>query len=107
MKRLLILSLATLVLSAGCTRAPSDAPRDAVAPTTAESLAGPSAKPAAKSAVGSVSMPPPDAATPEAWLNRIRELRAAGRGAEAAQSLVRFRARYPDFALPDDLLDLK
>jgi len=39
MKRFLILSLATLALSAGCTRAPSDAPRDAVAPTAAESQA--------------------------------------------------------------------
>lgn len=69
----------------------------------ADSLAGP----AAKSAVGSVSLPPVDAATPEAWLMQIRELRAAGRGTEAAQSLARFRARYPDFVLPDDLLKLK
>ena len=48
-----------------------------------------------------------DAATPEAWLKQIRELRASGRVAEAAQSLARFRARYPDFVLPDDLLNLK
>ena len=48
-----------------------------------------------------------DAATPEAWLKQIRELRAAGRSAEAAQSLARFRVRYPDFVLPDDLLNLK
>jgi hypothetical protein len=73
----------------------------------AESLAGSSAKPAAKSAVGSISQPPPDAPTAEAWLKHIRELRTAGRGAEAAQSLARFRARYPDFALPEDLLDLR
>ncbi len=76
--------------------------------TAAESLAVPAAKPVeAKSAVGSVSQAPPDAATPQAWLQQIRELRAAGRDAEAAQSLARFRARYPDFALPDDLLKLK
>jgi hypothetical protein len=73
----------------------------------ADSLAGPSAKSAAKSVVGSVALPPPDAATPEAWLKQVRELRVAGRDAEAAQSLARFRARYPDFALPDDLLKLK
>jgi hypothetical protein len=73
----------------------------------ADSLAGPSANPAAKSAVGSVSLPPPDAATPEAWLKQIRELRTAGRSPEAAQSLVRFRARYPDFVVPEDLLKLK
>ena len=77
--------------------------------TAADSLAGPAARsvadPAAKSAVGSVFLPPPDAATPEAWFTKIRELRAAGRGAEAAQSLGRFRARYPDFVLPNDLLN--
>ncbi len=79
--------------------------------TAADSLAGPSANsvanPAAKSVVGSVALPPADAATPEAWLKQIRELRAAGRSAEAAQSLIRFRARYPDFALPEDLLQIQ
>ena len=48
-----------------------------------------------------------DAATPEAWLDQIRKLRAAGRTAEAAQSLERFRKRYPNVALPDDLLGVK
>jgi hypothetical protein len=75
--------------------------RDANAATGAVS------SPAAKSAVGSVALPPPDAATPEAWLKQVRDLRAAGRSAEAAQSLARFRARYPDFVLPDDLLNVK
>lgn len=44
-----------------------------------------------------------DAATPEAWLKHVRELQASGRSTEAAQSLTRLRARYPDFVLPDDL----
>lgn len=48
-----------------------------------------------------------DGATIDAWLQQIRELRAAGRGTEAAQSLARFRARYPDFVLPADLLERK
>lgn len=61
--------------------------------------AGPSAK--------SLAAPAVDAATPEAWLTHIRELRAAGRSAEAAQSLDRFRARYPDLVLPDDLINAK
>ena len=47
-----------------------------------------------------------DLATPEAWLDQIRKLRASGRAAEAAQSLERFRKRYPDMALPDDLLEV-
>lgn len=83
--------------------------------TGADSLSGPSANPvansvtsaAAKSVAGSLALPPPDAATPDAWLKQIRELRAAGRGAEAAQSLARFRVRYPDFVLQDDLLNPK
>ncbi len=44
-----------------------------------------------------------DADSPEAWLQRIRDLRTAGRDAEAVQSLARFRQRYPDFPLPADL----
>ena len=48
-----------------------------------------------------------DGATPEAWLKHIRELQSAGRNAEAAQSLARFRVRYPDHVLPADLLHLK
>jgi hypothetical protein len=48
-----------------------------------------------------------DVLAPEAWLQQIRELRAAGRNAEAIQSLARFRGRYPDFVLPDDLANLK
>jgi hypothetical protein len=48
-----------------------------------------------------------EVATPQAWLKQIRDLRTAGREAEAAQSLARFRVRYPDFVLPDDLNVLK
>lgn len=63
----------------------------------------------AGSEAAAVSAPPAapaaDAATPAAWLQQIRELRAAGRGGEAAQSLARFRARYPGFVLPADLAD--
>jgi hypothetical protein len=44
-----------------------------------------------------------DAATPAAWVEHIRALRAEGRTQEAAQSLARLRLRYPDFVLPDDL----
>lgn len=72
--------------------------------TAADVPARPSATSAAKSVVA--AQPAADPATPEAWLKHIRELRAAGRSAEAAQSLARFRARYPDLVLPDDLVNL-
>jgi hypothetical protein len=48
-----------------------------------------------------------DAATPQEWLERIRKLRAAGRNAEATQSLERFRKRFPNLALPDDLREME
>ncbi len=73
----------------------------------ADALAKPAANVSAKSIAAPVAQPAADAATPEAWLKHIRELRSAGRSAEAAQSLARFRARYPDLVLPDDLLNLK
>lgn len=71
--------------------------------TAADSLAAPAANSATKSAAA----PAVDGPSPEAWLRQVRELLAAGRSTEAAQSLARFRARYPDFVLPDDLLKLK
>lgn len=65
---------------------------------------------ASNEAAGAVSSAPAakaqaerEAVSPEAWLQRIRELRSAGREAEAAQSLARFRQRYPDFPLPADM----
>lgn len=69
--------------------------------------ARPGTNASSESAADSLALPSPDAATPEAWLKQIRELRAAGRSAEAALSLARFRVHYPDFTLPDDLLNLK
>ncbi len=43
---------------------------------------------------------------PEKWLERIVELRRAGRLDEAKASLAEFRKRYPDYRLPDALRDL-
>ncbi len=40
---------------------------------------------------------------PEAWLERIVELRKTGELEEAARSLERFRRRYPDYPLPPEL----
>ena len=73
----------------------------------ADALAKPSASLTAKSVAAAVAQPAADPATPDAWLKQIRELLAAGRRAEAAQDLARFRARYPDLVLPHDLLNLK
>ncbi len=99
-------------------RAEKDEPRERRDASAAmESAAGPAralGKLEAKSlgasgatAADAIAQAAADAATPEAWLKQIRELHAAGRSTEAAQSLARFRARYPGFVLPDDLLKLK
>lgn len=77
-----------------------DAAVPAPAQALRESSAG-AARPAAKAAASA------DVAGPEAWLARIRELKAAGRVAEAAQSLARLRERYPGVAIPADLADLE
>ncbi|WP_152540924.1 hypothetical protein [Luteimonas huabeiensis] len=53
--------------------------------------------------------PPATADSPEvhrAWLQRIRELRDAGRLREARESLAEWRNRYPWLAVPDDLKPL-
>lgn len=39
----------------------------------------------------------------DAWLERIRALRRAGKSDEAEQSLLEFRQHHPDIALPEDL----
>jgi hypothetical protein len=69
----------------------------------ARSGAGNEAAGALSSAPAAKVLTERDAVAPEGWLQRIRDLRAAGRDAEAVQSLARFRQRYPDFPLPADL----
>jgi hypothetical protein len=78
-------------------------------PTQAEGDAGFDAAAAANAASGDEppeDVPPATADAPavrEAWLQRIRELLAEGRGEDARASLKEFLHRYPDARLPDDL----
>jgi hypothetical protein len=41
---------------------------------------------------------------PDEWLRRIIELRRAGRNAQADDELARFRAAFPNFAVPAEAL---
>ena len=43
--------------------------------------------------------------SPEAWLDDINELRKTGKLDAAKQSLKAFKARYPDYTLPKELLE--
>ncbi|HEX9185094.1 MAG TPA: hypothetical protein VF876_17710 [Burkholderiales bacterium] len=49
------------------------------------------------------SAKPAEPATPEAWLERIAELKKQGREREAQESLAEFKKRYPDHKIPEAL----
>lgn len=63
------------------------------------------ARPAERSASGTAPSPAAVGAafeqSPQEWLEHIARLRAEGRGAEADESLARFRRRYPDYRIPE------
>jgi hypothetical protein len=42
--------------------------------------------------------------TPERWLERIVELRKAGKKEQAEKELAEFRKRYPDYKLPENVV---
>ncbi|MCX7891883.1 MAG: hypothetical protein N2544_05885 [Burkholderiales bacterium] len=85
--------------------APRTAPAPSVTPAAPPAAARDAALPAQREQAA------PDAAreqgaalaTPEAYVERIRELRRAGRDAEARALLEELRRRFPAFALPEDL----
>jgi hypothetical protein len=41
--------------------------------------------------------------TPEKKLERIEELRKAGRDADADEAIARFRREHPDYRIPEDV----
>ena len=51
----------------------------------------------------SAGSPQDDATTPEAWLKQIRDLHDANKLDDARASAKRFKARYPEWRVPDDL----
>jgi hypothetical protein len=44
-----------------------------------------------------------DARSPQAWIEDIRKLVKEGRSEEAGQEISKFKKRYPDYVLPEDL----
>jgi hypothetical protein len=91
--------------------AETTAARDSVAADAARSAPASAAAPAAVGAVAEsrVRAAAPVAKlsqaplTPEAWLERIAELRKQNRMREAEESLAEFRKRYPDYKIPEAL----
>ena len=69
------------------------------APSAAQDAAPPSlAKSTAESGLASAAQ------SPEAWLERIAEMRMQGRHKEADESLAEFRRRNPAFVIPPETL---
>jgi len=71
--------------------------REALAEASAD-RAEPAGRASVSMAVGKITRTPE---TPEQWLERIAQLREAGKGREADESLAAFRKRYPDYKLSD------
>jgi hypothetical protein len=71
---------------------------DAARPTPAPAAAGAAGETSA--VAGKLAAAP---LTPEAWLERIAELRKQKRKREADESLAEFRKRYPDYRIPEAL----
>jgi hypothetical protein len=40
---------------------------------------------------------------PQAWIDDIRKLMKEGKSEEAGEEIAKFKKRYPDYVLPDDL----
>ena len=62
---------------------------------------------AARSAVTAAIVAPAAAAkperTPQAWIDDIRKLMREGKSEEAGEEIAKFKKRYPDYVLPEDL----
>jgi len=68
------------------------------APAAPPVAVAPAEQAASGVAAGKISAAPQ---TPEQWLERIAELRKAGRDREADRSLAEFRKRYPDYRMSE------
>ena len=50
-----------------------------------------------------ISAPAKAERTPQAWIDDIRKMMKEGKSEEAGEEIARFKKRYPDYALPEDL----
>ena len=78
---------------------------DIAAKPTSRASAAPAPAPAAAGVGAETNVPAGKMAkaelSPQAWLERIAELRKQGRTREAEESLAEFRKRYPDYRIPE------
>jgi hypothetical protein len=61
----------------------------------------------AGSTLGGVTLAPPAGKaaerSPQSWIEDIRKLLKEGKSEEAGAEIARFKKRYPDYVLPEDL----
>jgi hypothetical protein len=86
--------------------APQASAREELARPTAAGAIASSAAPERRSAKAfAETNEPEDKADPEKWVKQISELRKEGKTKEAAESLVKFRAKYPAYPIPPEWLE--
>jgi hypothetical protein len=90
--------------AAPAAQAPAATP---AAPARAEMQSGERAAPAAGLNLQRAKKEVQADRTPEAWIKEIRELQRDGKNNEALEELEKFRKRFPDYALPPELKDLR
>jgi len=85
--------------------APSPVPASPAAPAPASAPAAALGAATTSGAVTNALSAAPKAAerSPQAWIEDIRKLMAAGKSEEAGSELAVFKKRYPDYTLPEDL----
>ncbi|HKW37711.1 MAG TPA: hypothetical protein VJO54_07875, partial [Burkholderiales bacterium] len=59
--------------------------------------------PAVAQAAATGEMAKANERSPQAWIEDIRKLMSAGKSEEAGEEIAKFKKRYPDYALPEDL----
>jgi hypothetical protein len=84
---------------------PTSPPADEVRERQAEPLAKRAPAPAARSDAQAGVQPFSLAESPQRWLERIAELRKQGRDEEADKQLAEFRKRFPDYRIPESMLE--
>ncbi len=91
--------------TAGAPAASAESAADAAPAVSVKATAeaAPARARAADPAPGGVGEP----LSPQLWVERVRVLRAAGRREEAVQALVALHRAWPDYALPEDLRELR
>jgi len=78
-------------------------PSPPLQPPAPAPAAAPSAAAVSGEALGGIRAANVVERSPQAWLEDIRKLMAEGKSEEVGSELAKFRKRYPDYVLPEDL----